>query len=186
MDALLLILVLGAAGSGKTTFAQHLVPKLGCAYLNTDSITDIFFPGDRDSPAYRAANPGIYRALYDIAFANLRMGNSVLIDAPHVMQMPDPQWRTWISEESDRFGARLRIIRCFSDAETRRSRLQARGETRDASKLGNWSERIAGEHTRPPIPLPHIEIDTREDMDRNLALAMNFLGGPWPGAGPIR
>ena len=34
MYALSLILVLGAAGSGKTTFAQQLVPKLGCVYLN--------------------------------------------------------------------------------------------------------------------------------------------------------
>lgn len=177
MDAVSLILVIGAAGSGKTTFAQHLVPKLGCVYLNTDAIADIFFPGDRDSPAYRAANPGIYRALYDIAFANLRAGNSVLIDAPHVAQMRDPQWRAWISEESDRFGARLRIIRCFSDAETLRSRLQARGEARDANKLGNWSEYSRGEFTRPPIPLPHIEIDTHEDMQRNIAVAMQYLRG---------
>jgi predicted kinase len=178
MDTLSLILVLGAAGSGKTTFAQHLVPKLGCVYLNTDSIADIFFPGDRDSPAYRAANPSIYRALYDIAFANLRMGNSVLIDAPHVLQMRDPEWWTWISEECSRFGARLRIIRCFSNAETLRSRLEARGEARDANKLGNWSEHIGDEHTRPAIPLSHIEINTREDVDRNLAVTMEYLLGP--------
>src|SRR5215212_4847931 len=106
MDTLSLILVLGAAGSGKTTFARHLVPKLGCVYLNTDPITDIFFPGDRDSPAYRAANPRIYRALYDIAFANLRLGNSVLIDAPHVAQVRDPAWYAWISAETDRLAAR--------------------------------------------------------------------------------
>jgi predicted kinase len=178
MHALSLILVLGAAGSGKTTFAQHLVPKLGCVYLNTDPISDISFAGDRDSAAYKAANPGIYRALYDIAFANLRMGNSVLIDAPHALQMRDPQWWTRISDESSRFGARLRIIRCFSDAETLRSRLQARGEARDANKLGNWLEHIDGEHTRSAIPLPHIEINTREDIDGNLALAMDYLAGP--------
>lgn len=178
MHAVSLILVIGAAGSGKTTFAQHLVPKLGCVYLNTDPITDAFFPGDRDSPAYRAANPGIYRALYDIAFANLRAGNSVLIDAPHVMQIQDPQWRAWISEESNRLGARLRIIRCFSDAETLRSRLQARGEARDANKLDNWSEYIRGELTRPSIALPHIEINTRADVNRNLTVAMEYLGGP--------
>lgn len=178
MAALSLILVLGAAGSGKTTFAQHLVPKLGCVYLNTDPISDISFAGDRDSAAYKAANPGIYRALYDIAFVNLRMGNSVLMDAPHALQMPDPQWWAWISEESNRLGARLRIIRCFSDAETRRSRLQARGDARDANKLGKWTEHIAGEHTRPPIPLPHIEIDTREDVNRTLALAMDYLRAP--------
>ena len=172
--------MLGAAGSGKTTFAQHLVPKLGCAYLNTDPIADIFFPGDRDSPTYKAANPSIYRALYDIAFANLKIGNSVLLDAPHVAQMRDPAWYAWISEETDRLAARLRIIRCFSDAETLRNRLQSRSEARDANKLSNWAEHIHDEPTRPPILLPHIEIDTREDMSRNLALAMDYFAGPSP------
>ena len=178
MHTLSLILVLGAAGSGRTTFAQHVVPKLGCVYLNTDPIADIFFPGDRDSPAYKAANPNIYRALYDIAFANLKIGNSVLLDAPHVAQMRDPAWHAWISEETDRLAARLRIIRCFSDTETLRSRLRSRGEARDANKLGNWSEYVRDDPARPPILLPHIEIDTGEDMNRNLALAMNYLGGP--------
>src|SRR6476660_4878322 len=142
MGALSLVLVLGAAGSGKTTFARQLVPKLGCFYLNTVPIADIFFPGDRDSPAYQAANPSIYRALYDIAFANLRLGNSILLDAPHVAQIRDPAWYAWISKETDRLAARLRIIRCFSDTETLRNRLRSRGETRDANKLGNWSEYI--------------------------------------------
>jgi len=178
MDTLSLILVLGAAGSGKTTFARHLVPKLGCVYLNTDPITDIFFPGDRDSPAYRAANPRIYRALYDIAFANLRLGNSVLIDAPHVAQVRDPAWYAWISAETDRLAARLCIIRCFSDTETLRNRLRSRGEARDENKLDNWSEYVRDDPTRPLILLPHIEIDTREDVNRNLALAMDYLGGP--------
>jgi predicted kinase len=178
MNALSLILVIGAAGSGKTTFAQHLVPKLGCVYLNTDPIADVLFPGDRDSPAYMAANPGIYRALYDIAFANLRVGNSVLLDAPHVAQMRDPEWHAWISEETDRFSARLRIIRCFSDEGTTKARLQARGNARDADKLANWPDFMRDEPLRSPIPLPHIEIDTRKDMNQNLALAIDYLVGP--------
>jgi predicted kinase len=175
MHALSLILVLGAAGSGKTTFAQHLVPKLGCVYLNADAIADIFFPGDRDSPAYRAANPGIYRALYDIAFANLRVGNSVLIDAPHMLQIRDPAWPAWISKETDRFAARLRVIRCFADEGTTKARLQARGNARDADKLANWPGFMRDEPLRNPIPLPHIEIDTREDINQTLAVAMEYL-----------
>lgn len=183
MNSLSLILVIGSAGSGKTTFAQRLVPELACVYLNSDTISDIAFPGDRDSAAYLKARPTIYRTLYDIAFANLKLGNSVLIDAPHVGQMPDPEWRAWVMGETERLGARLRVIYCFADQETHRSRLASRGEERDAAKLANWIEYIRSEPFRSPIPLPHIEIDTGRDMQRNIALAMDYLRGAHDRAG---
>lgn len=170
-----LILVLGSAGSGKTTFARQLVPELGCVYLNSDTISEAAFPDDRESPEYLKARPIIYRTLYDLAFANLKLGSSVLIDAPHVGQIADPGWRTWIMSETEQSGARLRVIHCVADQTTRRSRLASRGEARDADRLANWVEYIRSDPFRSPLPLPHIEIDTTEDMQRNIALAMNYL-----------
>ena len=146
-------------------------------YLNSDTISDITFPGDRDSPAYLKTRAATYRTLYDIAFANLKLGNSVLIDAPHVEQLPDPDWRAWVAGEAERLGASLRVIHCFADQETRRSRLASRGEERDAAKLANWAEYVRSEPFRSPIPLAHIEIDTGQDMQRNLALAKDYLRG---------
>jgi predicted kinase len=177
MDTLSLILVMGSAGSGKTSFSQHLLSKLGCVYLNTDLISNIAFPGDRDSPAYMKARPGVYSAIYNIAVANLRLGNSVLVDAPHVAQISDAEWRAWVAGEAARLRARLRIIRCFADAETVRGRIEARGEQRDIDKLANWPEFVRSESVRDAIPLPHIDIDTGQDLDRNLALAMQYLSG---------
>jgi predicted kinase len=175
MDTLSLILVMGSAGSGKTTFSHHLVSKLGCVYLCTDLISNVAFPGDRDSPAYMKARPGIYGAIYNIAFANLRLGNSVLVDAPHVAQISDPEWRTWVTGEAAGLSARLRIIRCLCDIETVRRRIEARGERRDIDKLANWPEFVGSESVRDSIPLPHIDIDTGQYLDRNLALAMQYL-----------
>ena len=175
MSSLSLILVIGSAGSGKTTFAQRLVPELGCVYLDSDTISETAFPADRDSPAYLKARPIIYRTLYNIAFANLKLGNSVLIDAPHVGQIADPEWRASVMGETERLGARLRVIHCLADQDTRRSRLQSRGQGRDAAKLANWAEYVRSEPFRSPIPLPHIEIDTGQDMLRNVALAMDYL-----------
>ena len=178
-----LILVLGSAGSGKTTFAQRLVPELGCAYLNSDTISEAAFPGDRESLEYLKARPIIYRTLYDVAFANLKLGNSVLIDAPHVGHIVDPEWRAWVISEPERLGARLRVIHCVADQSTRRSRLAARGEARDAGRLANWAEYIRSDPFRSPIPLPHIEIDTGQDMLGNLALARDYLRGAHASAG---
>ena len=123
MNSLSLILVMGSAGSGKSTFAQRLVPELGCVYLNSDTVSETAFPADRNSPAYLKARPIIYRTLYNIAFANLKLGNSVLIDAPHVGQISDAGWRAWVMAEAETVGARLRVIHCLADQETRRSRL---------------------------------------------------------------
>jgi predicted kinase len=167
--------VLGSAGAGKTTFAQRLVPELGCVYLNSDTISEAAFPGDRDSPAYLKARPIIYRTLYDVAFANLKLGNSVLIDAPHVGHIRDPEWCAWVVSEPERLGARLRVIHCVADETTRRSRLASRGEARDAGRLANWAEYLASDPFRSPIPLPHIEIDTGQDLQQNLALARDYL-----------
>ncbi len=172
-----LIVVLGSAGSGKTTFARQLVPEFGCVYLDSDTISEAAFPGDRDSPEYLKARPMFYRTLYDIAFANLKLGNSVLVDAPHVGQILDPEWRAWVVNETERSGARLRVIHCVADQNTRRSRLASRGEARDAVRLANWVEYIRSDPFRSPILLPHIEIDTGQDMQRNLALARDYLRG---------
>jgi predicted kinase len=172
-----LIPVLGSAGSGKTTFSQRLVPELGCVYLNSDIISEAAFPGDRDSPAYLQARPTIYRSLYDLAFANLKLGNSVLIDAPHVGQILDAEWRAWVVSETERLGARLRVILCVTDQDTRRSRLAARGEARDVGRLADWTEFIRNDPFRSPILLPHIEIDTGRDVRGNIALAVDYLRG---------
>jgi predicted kinase len=176
-NPLSLILVVGSAGSGKTTFARHLVHELGCVYLDSDTISDIAFPGDRDSSAYLNARPVIYRTLYDIAFANLKLGNSALIDAPHVAQMADAEWRASLMAEAERLAAHLRVIHCFADQETRRSRLECRGERRDAAKLADWAAHVRSEPFRSPIPLAHIDIDTGRDTRENLALAMHYLCG---------
>jgi hypothetical protein len=56
-------------------------------------------------------------------------------------------------------------------------RSEARGEQRDMDKLANWPEFVHSESVRDEIPLSHVDIDTGQNLDRNLALAMQYLSG---------
>jgi hypothetical protein len=44
-------------------------------------------------------------------------------------------------------------------------------------KLANWPEFVRSESVRDEIPLSHIDIDPGQNLDRNLALAMQYLSG---------
>jgi AAA domain len=94
MTGLTLRIVIGTAGSGKSTIAQRLACEYGAAYLDKDAMSARFVeaallaagydPGDRESNAYYRERilPLEYDSLLDVAGANLRVGRPVVIDAP--------------------------------------------------------------------------------------------------------
>ena len=95
-------IVIGTAGSGKSTIAQRLARQHGAAYLDKDAMSARFVeaalvaagydPGDRESNAFYRDTllPLEYDSLLDVAGANLRIGRSVVIDAPFSPYLSDP------------------------------------------------------------------------------------------------
>jgi predicted kinase len=155
-----LVLIMGVPGSGKSTIAKSIMRYVHWVYLDNNFVADPFYSDTRSSASYVALRPKLYDVLYGIAAENLRIGNTVLLDVPHVKQMLDESWRTKIALLADENGAALRIVRCYCDENTLRKRLERRGEKRDRWKLANWDAFLEQEPIRVDIPIPHLDINT--------------------------
>jgi len=170
-----LILVMGVAGSGKSTLARAILERIRAVYLDNNFLADVFSPASRTDERYLAVRGKLYDALYRIMWENLRVGNSVLVDAPHIRQVQDPDWCRWIQCLAEEADASLRAIRCYCREEVLRQRLEARGERRDQWKLENWPAFLAQQPCRIPIPFPHLELDTEQPPEKNVARAVSYI-----------
>jgi predicted kinase len=168
---------MGVAGSGKTTLAKEILRRLWAVYLDNNHIVDAFFLDTRNGRAYEKLRPRFYRALYTIVEENLKTGNSVLLDVPHVKEMQSPKWRRFIKNLAARTKSTLIVIRCRCSETVLRSRLKSRGEKRDRWKLDHWK----GFLTQQPIDItpafPYLDIDTKMNLSKNVKAALRHITG---------
>lgn len=154
-------IVIGTAGSGKSTIAQRLARRYAAAYLDKDAMSARFVDaallaagydaGDREANAFYRERilPLEYDSLLDVAGANLRLGRPAVIDAPFSPFLSD---RTFITSAAERFhwpAVEVEVIRVRVSAATLQHRLRQRGLERDRFKLAHWDEYWA-EHGRRP------------------------------------
>ncbi|MGV2985732.1 AAA family ATPase [Microbacterium sp. AGC85] len=142
--------VVGSAGSGKSTVALEIARRSGGIYLDKDRLAgplvEAIMSAQGQSVEERESNsfyreqimPAEYEALFAVANDNLRLGLSVVIDAPFAAYLDKPEFfehatATW----PDVNCAVLNVV--TSEDETRR-RLRQRGLPRDRAKLSNWDE----------------------------------------------
>lgn len=152
MTAPVLHIVIGTAGSGKSTIAQRLAREYGAVYLDKDAMSARFVeaaliaaghdPGDRESNAYYRERilPLEYDSLLDVAGANLRLGRAVVVDAPFSTYLDDPGF---ITAAAERFGwpsVDVQVLLVRVSPERLRERLRRRGLDRDRVKLANWDD----------------------------------------------
>lgn len=152
MNAPTLLVVIGTAGSGKSRIAQRLARQHRAAYLDKDAMSARFVeaalvaagyePGDREAnPFYRdSILPLEYDSLLDVAGTNLRLGCSVVVDAPFSPYLSDP---TFITAAARRFGwppVDVEVVRVHVSPRTLQERLRKRGLERDQVKLAHWDE----------------------------------------------
>ncbi len=155
-----LVLVVGAAGTGKTTLAGLLLSRLQLVYLDNNFLADAFYPRTRRGRAYMQVRPKLYAALYRVVEENLAAGNSVLLAAPHVRQSADSKWRADLAGMLDRTRARLCVICCRCPEHVQRERLETRNEPRDHWKLAHWAEHAAAEPVDFAVPFAHLSVLT--------------------------
>ena len=166
---------MGVAGSGKSELARGILKQISAVYLDNNFLADAFSPGSRSDESYLAIRDNLYAALYRISGENLRIGNSVLLDAPHIRQAQDPEWCRRIEDLAADAGASLRAIRCYCREQVLRERLEARGEERDRWKLENWRAFLAEQPPRTPVPFPHLDVDTERPRAANAARAVSYI-----------
>jgi predicted kinase len=154
-------IVIGTAGSGKSTIAQRLAREYAAAYLDKDAMSARFVeaallaagydPGDRESNAFYRERilPLEYDSLLDVAGANLRIGRPVIIDAPFSPYLSDPNFITAAAERFDWPPVDVEVIRIRASPATLQQRLRERGLERDRKKLAHWGEYWATHGGRP-------------------------------------
>ncbi|RAM37843.1 AAA family ATPase [Arthrobacter globiformis] len=145
-------IVIGPAGSGKTTVAQKTARENNAAYLDKDRVCGRFVefalkatghdPTDRESNDYYRDNllPLEYETLMDIAGANLRLGRSVVLDAPFGAYFAEPDYLMRAAEHFHWPTSETVVVRVRVPEEMLRERLIQRGLERDRWKLAHWDE----------------------------------------------
>jgi predicted kinase len=145
-------IVIGTAGSGKSTVAKRLAREHVAAYLDKDSMSARFVeaallaagynPGDRESNAFYREHllPLEYDSLLDVAGDNLRISRSVVLDAPFSPYLADPGFITAAAQRFDWPPVDVEVIRVHVSPATLQHRLRERGLERDRWKLAHWDE----------------------------------------------
>jgi predicted kinase len=144
--------VIGPAGSGKTTIAQQTAQQYEAAYLDKDRVSGRFVefalsatghdPTDRESNEYYRDKllPLEYETLMDVAGVNLRLGRSVVLDAPFGAYFEEPDYLTRVAEDFQWPSPAITVIRVQVPQDVLRARLTGRGLERDQWKLAHWDE----------------------------------------------
>lgn len=151
MSATVLV-VLGPAGSGKSTIARRIARLRRAAYLDKDALLAEFVaammtragrrPDDRESDGFYREEilPLEYRALWRAATACAELGTEAVIDAPFLADIHDPGYLRRALAEAGRPATPVTVVQLVTPGNEVRERLIRRGNPRDAWKLAHWDE----------------------------------------------
>jgi len=166
---------MGVAGSGKSTLSREILRRILAMYVDNNLIADAFFPYARNGVEYEKLRPRFYKALYTITEENLKLGNPVLLDVPHIKEVQTHEWRDFIRRLATRAKAKMVVIRCFCSEKALHKRISSRGERRDKWKLDNWSEFLKKQPADVPIPFSHLNVDTEKTLSRNVSTSVIYI-----------
>lgn len=153
-----LTIICGPAGAGKSTLGRRLAARTGACLLDSDTVTEPVVragmklggldPDDRDSSGYRNAfrNP-VYQCLFAVAAENLPATDVILV-GPFSSETQDA---TWPARLEKRFGVPVEVIYVSCPDGERRTRIEERGNPRDARKLQDWDGYLAANPPRLPV-----------------------------------
>ncbi|MCM6761661.1 AAA family ATPase [Rathayibacter sp. ZW T2_19] len=163
------LVVVGSAGSGKSTLAREIARRCRAVYLDKDALagplvevalaTSGHGADERENNSFyrESVMPAEYAALFGVAGDNLRLGLSVVIDAPFAAYLGRPDFLEKSTRDAvwpDVVPTVLRVT--ATESETRR-RLESRGLDRDLAKLSDW-EGFWRDWGRSPVSWAGVEL----------------------------
>ncbi|QYB00311.1 ATP-binding protein (plasmid) [Rhodococcus sp. USK10] len=143
-------ITLGGAGSGKSTVARRISSITGAAYLDKDTISGPFVElalgvlgheaTDRESNDTYVSRlmPLEYDTLFAVAGRNLDLGHPVVLDAPFVAYLSDPDYLQRAIDAAAWPETHIVVVHVTASADAVKQRLIDRGLARDHVKLGEW------------------------------------------------
>ena len=159
MSTPLFVIVTGPAGVGKSSVARLMASILGAARIDKDDLAPLVAAllmsygqeeSDRESDLYRSKVRDLeYAALLNVAWSQLDVGESVVLDAPLSSQLRDPIWCTELQQRASNARVRLRVLEVAAADDLRLQRIRARDVARDGHKLAHWDEYLASLHHEP-------------------------------------
>lgn len=160
-----LAVICGNAGTGKTTWARLVADLWVAALLDLDTVSERLVaaahaelgrdPNDRDSAQYkRVFREPVHETLFAIA---RECRGAVVIVAPFTKERRLPGFRDWLREKCQRTVS----VHYFVTADSvRETRLRARANPRDATKLLDYDAHRKLTPVETPPGYPHHWFDT--------------------------
>lgn len=171
-----IVIVAGAAGTGKSTLGLAMARELGLPMLDLDSITNPvldalivpIFGGDHwNSDALRPAlRPARYASLAAAARDQVRAGVGAVLVAPFTREMAGAS--EWASLVAAVHPARPEVVWLTAPTELLTARRTVRGEIRDAH--------IADPPVGSAPAVPHLRLDADLATGEQIAATLGYLG----------
>jgi predicted kinase len=160
------VLISGAPGTGKSTLAAALAPRLGAAVLDldvatgplTDLVSDLIGVTDLSDPKIaQLTRAPRYDTLFALAEDNLRAGVSVVLVAPFTAERSVNGWHA-VTQRLRALAAGPVLVWLHLPPHELVDRLRRRDAVRDTDKVKDLAAFLATVHRDPPAA-PHLALD---------------------------